>query len=255
MYRSSICLFALIVVGSVFQHSPAQEKKKAVDVSGTWRYEYELEGQTRKDTLKLTLGKDGQVTGSYVGVSEKPIDITSGKVDGDEVSLELGLTYQSIPVKVKYKGKIKGDDIVGKVVATTGEGDMEFDWAANRTVEAADVVGTWELEIDAGDSVLEPKLEISLNGKELKGTYKDSNANIQVDIEKPRIEKNKLMFTINAKLDGSNIKASFAGRPYGSKISGTVEYDLSGNTGEVEFKGSLKPAKKDDSKPITAPAK
>jgi hypothetical protein len=241
-------LSTLIAVCSLVSFSHAQEKKKNVEVSGTWRYEYELEGATRKDTLKLQSGKDGQVMGTYSGVSEKPIEFANGKIAGDEVVLELSLTYQGTPVKIKYNGKIKGDDIVGKIVASTGEGDMDFEWTAKRSVEAADVVGLWELEINAGDSVLEPSLEITLDGKDLKGTYKDSNSNIEVSLEKLRIEKNSLKFTINAKLDGAEVKADFSGRPYGNKINGTVEYNLNGDTGEVEFNGKLKAASKADAK-------
>jgi autotransporter translocation and assembly factor TamB len=254
MYRANMLLSLLIVSCSLVTFADAQDKKKNADVSGTWRYEYELEGQTRKDTLKLNVTKDGQVTGSYTGVSKDAIELTSGKVEGDNLALELALTYQGTPVKVKYNGKIKDDDIVGKVVATTGEGDMEFDWTAKRSVEASDIVGLWELEIDAGDNVLEPKLEIKLDGKDLKGDYKDTNTNLQVNIDKLRIEKNVVKFTINAKLDGADLKADFSGRPYGNKISGTVAYDLAGQSGEVEFKGALKAPKKESDKPV-APAK
>lgn len=253
MNRSSLLLSSMLVVCSLVCLSHAQEKKKNVDVSGTWRYEYELEGATRKDSLKLNLGKDGQVTGTYTGVSDKPLELTSGKVEGDDVALELSLNYQGTMVKVKYNGKIKGDDIVGKVVASTGEGEMDFEWNAKRSVEASDVVGIWELEIDAGDSVLEPSIEFSLDGKDLKGSYKDNATNIQVAIEKPRIEMNSLKFTVNAKMDEGTVKADFSGRPYGNNISGTIEYDLNGQTGTVEFKGKLKAPKTEDPKSVASP--
>lgn len=218
----------------------AQEKKKDVDVSGTWRYEYDLEGQSRKDALMLQVGKDGQVTGTYQGVADKPVEIKSGKVEGDKVTLEVSLNYQGVAVKVNYSGKVKGDEIVGDVVATHSDGELKFDWNAKRTVEASDVVGVWELEIDAGDRVLEPVLEIVLEGKELKATYVDTSSNNKIAAEKPVIEKNNLKFTVKSKLDSADLKADFSGRPYGNKISGTVEYDLGGQTGSVEFKGTRK---------------
>lgn len=226
----------------------AQEKKKIVDVSGTWRYEYELEGQTRKDSLLLNANKEGVVTGTYVGVSEKAVELKSGKVVGDEVTLDLELTYQGIQVKVKYKGKVKGDDIVGNVIAETPEGELPFEWVAKRSVEASDAVGEWQLEIDAGDRVVEPKIVVTMDGKILKGKYVDSSSNVSVDLENLRVEKNNLKFTVNVKMDVGSIKADFSGRPYGSKISGTVEYSLNGDSGQVEFKGNRKAPAKEEAK-------
>lgn len=235
-FLSMFVLLSLTTIGLT------QEKKKNVEVSGTWRYEYELEGQTRKDSLMLNSNKDGAVTGTYVGVSEKPVEIKIGKIVGDDLTLELELTYQSIPVKVKYNGKVKGDDIVGKVTAETPEGELPFDWVAKRSVEASDTVGEWEFEIDAGDRVVEPKIIVTLDGKNLKGKYEDSSANVKVDLENLRVEKNNLKFTVNVKMDVGSIKADFSGRPYGNKISGTVEYTLNGEGGQVEFKGTRKVA-------------
>ena len=228
-----ICSTALIV--------SAQEKKKDVDISGTWRYEYELEGASRKDALLLQVGKDGKVSGTYKGVADKPVEIKSGKVEGDKVTLEVELDYQGTAVKVNYDGKVKDDEIIGNVIATHSQGELKFDWNAKRTVEASDLVGVWELEIDAGDRVLEPVLEITLDGKELKATYVDTSSNNKLAVEKPVVEKNKLKFTVKTKMDGADIKADFSGRAYGNKITGSVDYDLGGQTGTVEFKGTRKP--------------
>jgi hypothetical protein len=246
--RSSFLLSTLVGLSMFVSIANSQEKKKAVDISGTWRYEFDLEGKKQKDTLRLNMSKDGKVTGTYSGVVEKPVEVTSGKVDGDEVSLELAVKYQGMPVKVKYSGKVKGDDILGKVVASTGEGDMDFEWNAKRSVESDDLVGVWELEIDAGDTVLEPTLELTLEGKELKGDYKDTKGEVKATVEKIRVEKNSLKFTVNAKFEGNELKADFNGRAYGDKISGTIEYTLAGNSGEVEFKGKRKAAKKEEVK-------
>lgn len=252
-------IFGFVLVASLATLSLANisfaQGKKNVEVSGTWRYEYELEGQTRKDVLQLNASKDGVVTGTYVGVSEKPIELKAGKIEGDQLTLDLELTFQGIDVKVKYTGKVKDDDIVGEVIAKTREGDMPFDWVAKRSVEASDVVGNWDLEIDAGDRVLEPKIELALDGKVLKGKYLDSTGNVNVDLEKTTVEKNNLKFTVNVKMDIGDIKAEFSGRPYGNKIKGVVEYTLNGEQGQVEFSGTRKVPKKDEAKPAASGTK
>lgn len=244
-----VCAFLLLPLLVCVPSANAQEKKKNVDISGTWRYEYELQGQSRKDSLQLVSTKDGSVTGVYQGVPEKPIDISTGKVDGDNVELDLAFDYQGVNVKVKFTGKVKGDDIVGRAVAKHPEGELAMDWVAKRGVEPADVVGEWELEINAGDQVLEPKIVFKLDGKDLKGRYVDSNSNVEADLEKVRVEKNNVKFTINVKMDVGNIKADFSGRPYGNKISGTIEYTLNGDPGQIEYTGVRKTPKKSDAKP------
>ncbi len=236
------------VLGIMANFCSAQEATKRVDPSGTWRFEYDLEGLTVKDSLELQLGKDGVLTGFYRGRTEEPVEITSGKIDGDKVTVEMSIDYQGLPVKVKFDGKIKDDDIDGAVVASTPEGEIDFDWIAKRSVEPEDVVGMWDLEIDAVETVLEPTLEIKLEGKELKGNYKDPDTGLEVEVQNLKIEKNMLKFSIEGDFQGSSLKADFKGRPYGSKISGTIDYDLSGQTGEVEFEGVRKQPKKEEPK-------
>jgi|694.fasta_scaffold00182_25 hypothetical protein len=247
-------LLALLVSGVVAFTTVAQEKAKKVDPSGTWRFEYELEGQTMEDSLALQLGKDGAVTGSYKGRSDESIDVT-GKIDGDQLLIDLELEVQGAPVKVKFDGKVKGDDIDGMVIATHPEGELEFDWIAKRSVSVEDVVGKWELEIDAVDTVLEPTVELTLEGKELKGTYKDPDSGIEVELTDIKIEKNELKFSLTADFQGAPLKANFSGRPYGNKVAGFIEYDLNGESGEVDFEGVRKVEKPAEPAKAAEPAK
>ena len=69
----------------------AQEKPVAVDPSGTWRWEYELNGESMKDSLKLNIDKDNKVVGIYQGRSEKTIEIKDGKMEGDSLSFYFSL--------------------------------------------------------------------------------------------------------------------------------------------------------------------
>jgi hypothetical protein len=207
-----------------------------------------------EDSLALQLGKDGAVTGSYKGRSDESIDVT-GKIDGDQLLIDLELEVQGAPVKVKFDGKVKGDDIDGMVIATHPEGELEFDWIAKRSVSVEDVVGKWELEIDAVDTVLEPTVELTLEGKELKGTYKDPDSGIEVELTDIKIEKNELKFSLTADFQGAPLKANFSGRPYGNKVAGFIEYDLNGESGEVDFEGVRKVEKPAEPAKAAEPAK
>ncbi|MBX3423240.1 MAG: hypothetical protein KF752_16910 [Pirellulaceae bacterium] len=237
-------LLALLLVGMAVTNAAAQGTSKKIDPSGTWRFEYDLQGQIVEDSLRLQLGKEGALTGTYKGRSDEPVEIAGGKIDGEQIVVDMEIEVQGLAIKVKFDGKIKDDSIDGVVIATTPEGDMEFDWVAKRSVQAEDVVGLWELEIDAGDTVLEPTVEIKLDGTELKGLYKDADTGLESELKEVKIEDNVLKFSISGEFQGNEIKAAFSGRPYGSKLSGSVEYDLSGQTGEIGFEGQLTTPKK-----------
>lgn len=245
-------LLTFMMFGVACNCIQAQSSSGRVDPSGTWRFEYDLEGLTVKDSLHLQLGRDGVITGTYKGRADEPVELSSGKIDGDKVVIEMKIDFQGIPVEVKFDGKIKDDEIDGLIIASTAEGEIDFDWIAKRSVEAEDVLGVWELEIDAVETVLEPTVELKLVEKELKGQYKDADTGTDVEMTDIRIEKNVLKFSIAADFQGASLKADFAGRPYGNKISGTIEYDLNGEVGEVEFEGIRKAPKTTKAEPKPA---
>lgn len=247
---AAIALFGVVANVAVAQETaPATQAKpaKRVDPSGTWRFEVDVDGQVTDHALELQLGKDGEVSGIYKSPLGEAVDIKSGKVDGDQLVVDLEIEYQGTPLAVKLDGKAKDDDIDGDIVVTTPEGDFSFAWVAKRSVKAEDVVGSWELEIDAVETILEPIVEIKLDGKELKGTYKDPDSGTDVVTENLRVENNVLKFTIKSDFQGAPLVANFEGRPYGSKIRGSIEYDIADGqqVGNVDFEGVRKSPKKD----------
>ena len=221
----------------------AQEKPVAVDPSGTWRWEYELNGESMKDSLKLNIDKDNKVVGIYQGRSEKTIEIKDGKMEGDSLSFYFSVDYQNMPVKLTFKGKIKKDEIDGNVVAETSEGSQDFPWAPKRGVQMDDVVGRWQMKIEADGNTLEPVVTISKDGDKFKANYV-SGTQLDVEVINLKIENNLLLFSIDTEVNGTKIKAAYKGRPYGDKIKGSIDYVLGTNSGEIDFTGTRKPIAK-----------
>ena len=222
----------------------AQDKStKTIDPSGTWRWEYELGGATMKDSLRLNLSKDNKLVGHYKGREDKLVEIKDAKVEGDTLSFLLSLDFQGTPVKLEFKGKVKGDEIDGNVTATTGEGSQEFPWAPKRSVLLEDVVGEWQMKIETGDRTLEPVVTISKDGEKYKAKYV-SGQELSVDVSELKVENNQLSFNVSAEVNGTKIKADYKGRPYGDKIQGNIAYVLGDNSGDIEFTGLRKPTEK-----------
>lgn len=233
-FANSLVLLAICCTSAAI----AQEKvtTNKTDPSGTWRWEYELSGETMKDSLQLTLSNDQKLTGHYKGRQDKLIEIKDAKLAGDALSFLLSLDFQGTPVKLEFKGKVKGDEIDGNVTASTGEGSQEFPWTPKRSVQMEDVVGEWKMKIETGDRTLEPIVTIVKEGEQYKAKYV-SGQELTVDVTELKVEKNQLSFSISANVNGTQIKADYKGRPYGDKIEGKIAYVLGDNSGDIDFTG------------------
>lgn len=138
--------------------------KSSVDPSGTWRWEYDLDGTQFKDSVRLKIGQENKETkerelkGKYESSSGRKINIENGKISGDKVSFEFKVNYQGMDVKLEFEGTLKNDNLSGKVKASTNDGSRDLDWSATRSVLADDVVGKWKLRIDANGNIMEPVL-------------------------------------------------------------------------------------------------
>jgi hypothetical protein len=120
-----------LVLGVCDLASAADEK--AVDPVGTWKFEYEIGGQQRTSTLKVT--KDGD---KFAGTMTWP-DQDETKVK--DLKLKDGtLTYSAVRklmgmgdgITVEYTLKIDGDKLTGKGAAEFNGNKNEFDIEGKR---------------------------------------------------------------------------------------------------------------------------
>src|SRR6478735_6811988 len=81
----------------------------AADFNGTWTaaIDTQVGVQTYTYTFTVTGEKLTGKTKSQYGESE----ITEGVVKGDDISFVENLTYEGMPLRITYKGKISGDEI------------------------------------------------------------------------------------------------------------------------------------------------
>ncbi len=232
------CVCGLSVLAAWSSPVSAQEKK--ADPSGTWRWEIDLDGNVIKNVLKLEADKDGKLTGTLEAMEQK-LKVEDGQVDGDKVSFTVTVELEQT-VKVSFNGKQAGDALQGDISAKTDEGNREFAWDAKRSVDAADVVGAWELKIETPDgNTLKPVLTVSKSGDELTGSYENDGKKLEA--KKLMVKDNHVTFEIDAEYQGGQLHVEFRGRPYGAKLKGTLEYSINGDSGELDFTGIRKSTK------------
>ena len=97
----------------------------AADIAGTWKGTTEGPNGSmeRTFTFKVDGSKlTGETTSSMLGKSE----ITDGKVDGDNLSFSINVSYQGNDMKINYKGKANGNEM--DLTADVPGAGQAFEW-------------------------------------------------------------------------------------------------------------------------------
>lgn len=106
----------------------------AADVTGKWTYEAPGRGGGPGRPTTITLKVDGtKLTGSVPGgmgrgggAAQPDIEISNGKVDGNNISFEVKRTTPNGDFVTKYEGTLSGDDLKLKITRPgMGGGDPQ----------------------------------------------------------------------------------------------------------------------------------
>jgi hypothetical protein len=111
----------------------------AADVSGKWTYEGPGRGGNPGRPVTITLKADGATltgtvpAGGRGGADNPPIEITDGKVDGDNISFTVKREFNGNSMVIKYEGVVNGDEMKLKIMRTGRDGaPMTNDVVAKR---------------------------------------------------------------------------------------------------------------------------
>ena len=238
----ALWMFGVQVALSQFacaQTETEEAKKSApVDPAGTWKWTYERNGNTAE--FKLKLDWDGkELTGKYTGF-DRTTDIEKVKLEKDEISFTTKREFQGREFIVEFDGKVKPDEINGTVKTDFGGEPFEFDWNAKRAVEIDDVVGTWQLRVETAGGIVEPKLTITKDGDELKGTSESRLFGV-VEAKNLKLEDNTLSWEVSGQNSDFTIHVKYVGKPRGNTIEGTNELSAGNNSGTMKFTGTRTP--------------
>ena len=99
----------------------------AADVSGKWTFEQPGRGGNPGRPVTITLKADGnKLTGSVPGMGRggdaPPIEITDGKVDGNNVSFSVKREFNGNSFVTKYEGVVNGDEMKLKITRNGQDG-------------------------------------------------------------------------------------------------------------------------------------
>jgi len=97
----------------------------AADASGKWTAQVPGRGGNMQEQT-ITLKVDGdKLSGSVSGGRGGEVQISDGKVKGDDISFMVVRQGQNGEVKISYKGKVSGDEIKFTVMREGGQGQPQ----------------------------------------------------------------------------------------------------------------------------------
>jgi hypothetical protein len=97
----------------------------AADVDGTWTMT--KDGKNGPQTTTLTLAAKGkELTGKMDAGRGGPVDISEGKVDGNNVEFKVTRDFGKGPNTQEYKGTVKGSELMLTTQGRGGPQDLTF---------------------------------------------------------------------------------------------------------------------------------
>jgi hypothetical protein len=223
---SPLFLTAALTVGSAFSAGP---QVAGPDLSGTWELSVTTLRGPEAATLKLEKSGD-----KYTGMATRPGEQASADatLKGKAVTIVITAQLQSGPATFTFTGEVAGDTMSG--TADLGSRGSNQPWSAKRTASAADVGGTWSIEVDTGQGTGTPSFTFKQEGEKLSGLYKGLFGEAPVT---GTIKGNAIEFWVDVTVEGTSVRVTYSGTVDKDTMKGTVKL---GDLGEGTFKGTRK---------------
>jgi hypothetical protein len=105
----------------------------AADANGTWKWKFTGQNGQEVDSA-LTLKQDGEkLTGTITrGAAGRSVEIKDGAIKDGEISFTTTVERNGNSFTSKYKGKVEGDTIKGKIENNRNGETRTRDWEATR---------------------------------------------------------------------------------------------------------------------------
>ena len=131
-----VAMLGFVVVLNGFLSAAPVAAQDKPDPTGTWKWSVTFNNQTRESTLKLKMEGD-KLTGVMLGRDNAETKIEEASFKDGEVAFSVTRERNGQKFTSKYKGKLEGDTIKGKIEMTRDGQPQSRDWEAKREKKAA----------------------------------------------------------------------------------------------------------------------
>ncbi len=204
---------------------------------GTWNIEIQTDdGQTLKAAVKLKTEGD-KLVGTFTGVDGTEAKVDEASVKDGELAFKVTLDFQGTELIAKFKLKDADGGAKGTVDYDLGGQTGTLDVIAKRPAAAggSSLAGKWDAEVQTDDGQsLKSTVKLETEGDKVSGVMTTPDGK-EVKLEDVKLAGDEISFKINVDFEGTALVAKFKGKIDGPTIKGQVEYDLSGQTGTLDF--------------------
>ncbi len=233
---STVCVAVVascfVFAGALRADDKAGDKKPSPE--GTWKWTFERNDQKVEMAVKLKWA-DGKLTGVYVGREGAETPIKDGSFKDGQVSFNVVRERNGQEFTIKYQAKLEGDTLVGKTEFSAGGETRSRDWEAKRESAAANLTGPWKVKLETPMGTIERTMKLKQDGEKLTGSYTGQIGDME--IKEGKVKGAEFAFLVAAERDGQKMTFKYKGKQQGDSIKGTVDYDLAGNQGTIDFVG------------------
>jgi hypothetical protein len=167
-------------------------------VDGSWDLTLESPGGPRPSWVKVIDQQSGAAA-EFVGITGGKNRASGVEIDGESVRWTIGGDA--------YTATVADDQLTGRLV----RGDQSIPFTGRRVERPTDVTGSWDVELDLGQQVMQRTLTLKKDGNQLSGSYGGEGFPTRelADVE----------------LDGNNLTYSFEVE-FGDQSPFEVTYDV-----------------------------
>lgn len=214
----------------------ATRQKPAVNLAGKWNAVATTpDGQSFEPSVVLT-HEGEKIGGEFIWVDGTSVPLTTGKVNGEDVTFDVSVDFGGQALVIKFAGKMTGpDSMKGSAEYDLGGQTGTVDFEAKRDTAAAQVAGFWNSVATMPDGqTFEPSVKLTQDGDKLGGEF------IWIDgtsapITTGKVTGDNVDFEVSVDFGGQALIIKFHAKSAGDTMKGSADYDLGGQTGTVEF--------------------
>ena len=242
--RSFLSMAAFIsLVGSAAAANLTDAEVKSVnkEVVGAWKLEFTTPDDVARTPIVL-VGRQHQELVAWYVEKEKPEAISKVRLNDDTLTMSLRPKERD-DVTVTIEAKLKEEGVcVGTGTYTLDDGESGSWDIQGKRLSPSDFDQTeqWQLSfVTPDDQEREAVVTVISENDKLYGWYSSK----EYELPATKISKNGNEVVMSLKLktsEGRSVDVTFRGSVDGDRVTGKVEYDLEGETGDFPFQGRRK---------------
>lgn len=238
----SIAAFMLLVAPvATADLTSAQIDTATEEIIGPWKMDFTTPDGVQRTPMVVIGRQHRELVGWYIEKDE-PEPFKTVKLNDETLVLTIRPKEHS-DIMVTFEATLETSGVcVGEGTYTSDDGDSGS-WrirGERLSPSAFDESDKWQLSFVAPDDQ-QHKAVVTVVSKNdrLYGWY--SSKDFELPATKFAIDGDQVVMSVTAKTeDGTPIDVTFRGTVSGDRVSGTAEYDLSGETGSFSFSGQRK---------------